>query len=74
MKRQSGFTIIEGLVVAAIAAILLAIWLGPKNQSFKSTVGTADVRCVAGYLLVIDGKGHGSQLISETGKGVKCSE
>lgn len=83
MNNEKGFTLIEGMIVAAIIWILVAI-LAPALSGTNSTYSapssinsinsapqkssTTNETCIGGYIVLPSGK----QLLNENGHGVKC--
>ena len=78
MKNMRGITLIEVGVIVVILFILLFIALGFFNAAISSnySVGindTIETRCISGYQYTIGSDGRPMQILSETGKGVRCN-
>lgn len=89
MRKTSGFTLIELMIVVAILAIVAAIvfpvFMGDSQpkvntingtntvQSVMTPNGIIQTRCINGYMFVIGGDGSARQVIDEVGRGAPCN-
>lgn len=80
MKKMRGFTLIELMIVAAIAMIALSIVFGASSGSTQGSSslswginGMTEMRCINGYSFVVDNQGNARQVMDEFGKGMRCS-
>ena len=74
-----GFTLIELMIVVAIAGILAAVIFGggasltnPSNSVSFGFNSLIEVRCIDGYKFVIGEGGHARQVMDEMSRGVRC--
>jgi prepilin-type N-terminal cleavage/methylation domain-containing protein len=76
--KQSGFTLIEMMIVVAILGIVASLIVGAAGGvSGNSTIsygvnGMTESRCIENYKFIIDQKGNSRQILDEFGKGVRC--
>lgn len=81
--KQRGMTLIEVLVLIAIMTIIAAVGagflsnmnsqMGPKAYSYGAN-GLIEVRCMNNYKFIVGERGHVTQLLNESGHGVKCDD
>lgn len=83
MKHAKGFTLLELIIIVAIASILITIAfaaLTSKNDKLEKSVtswgvnGLTEVRCIDNYKFVVSTDGSVRQVMSETGHGVSCGD
>lgn len=80
MKRLSGLTLIELVIVIAILGILLSIAIPAVTGTRSGTPadltwgfnGVTESRCIDGYRFVVGQDGGARQIMDEMGRGVKC--
>ena len=77
---MKGFTLIEGIVVVIILAIMGAvvvpavIYTGSSSDYSTGINGVVEVRCINGFNFVIGKNGSTQQMMDAEGNGVRCSE
>lgn len=77
MKRN-GFTLIELMIVVAVAAIFLAIILPifgagqGETASWSYLTGWTEERCMGGYKFVKGQRGSPTQVLDAQGHGIPC--
>jgi prepilin-type N-terminal cleavage/methylation domain-containing protein len=80
-NTQSGFTLVELMIVMAIVGIFISLVVGvgsgltDSNSSVSFGFnGMTEVRCINGYQFVIGSRGGARQILDEFGKGAKCNK
>jgi prepilin-type N-terminal cleavage/methylation domain-containing protein len=76
MKFQTGFTLIEMMIVVVILGIIAALISGiagtaSSNISYGIN-GMTESRCLEGYKFIIGQNSQPRQILDELGKGVRC--
>jgi prepilin-type N-terminal cleavage/methylation domain-containing protein len=70
-----GFTLLEGMILLAIFAIVVAVAIGPVTSSGYSygAMGVVEQRCISGYLHSISSTGNVQQVLNQNGGGIPCN-
>ncbi len=68
MKKQTGFTLIELMIVVAIIATVIVIIVESATGHGFGTL------CKGGMLFNIDHNGYEQQIFDENGYGISCGE
>ena len=70
-RRQHGITLVETLVALTFVAVLVSALYGHMAGRLSwGFNGTAETRCIAGYLHVVGASGTATQVLDANGKGV----
>jgi prepilin-type N-terminal cleavage/methylation domain-containing protein len=78
--KQRGFTLIEMMILAVIATVILTI-AAPALFGFSTSSsnnitwgvnGMTESRCIENYKFIVGQDGNTRQILDEFGKGVKC--
>lgn len=77
MKRFTGFTLVELMIVVTIIAILAVVIKGAVTGTQTADLtwginGVTESRCIDGYRFIVGQDGGARQIMDEMGRGVRC--
>ena len=77
-NKQTGFTLIEAMVVLAVVGIVASVVVGAVTAGSNGALsfgvnGATESRCIDGFRFVIGADGSARQVLDEFGKGARCN-